>query len=80
MQDISILASPIPDHAFFGKPIFQHLLGQLFLEIARFRTQRLHLVTRGLAYGFEGEALFASIQELLRPAVITALGEALTAA
>tara|TARA_Y100000588_G_scaffold113150_1_gene124176 strand:+ start:177 stop:437 length:261 start_codon:yes stop_codon:yes gene_type:complete len=74
------LGLPHPRSCFFGKPIFQHLVGQLFLEITRFRTQRLHLVTRGLACGIDGEALFASFRELLRPAVIKALGEALTAA
>ncbi len=48
--------------------------------IARFRTQRLHLVARGLACGITGEAFLTSLQKFLRPAVIQALGDALTAA
>ena len=48
--------------------------------IVRFRKQRLHLVVRGLACGIAGEAFPAILQKFLRPAVIQALGDALTAA
>jgi len=48
--------------------------------ISRFRTQRLHLVARGLACGITGEAFITNLQKFLRPAVIQALGDALFAA
>jgi len=69
MQDISFLVSPIPDHAFFEKPVLQHLLGQRLLEVARLGTQCLHLVTGRLACGIAGKPLLAGLQELLRPTV-----------
>ena len=80
MQDISSLVSPIPDHAFFEQPVFQHLLGQRLLQITRLGTERLHLIAGGLACRIASQTLFAGFKELLRPTVIQALGDTLATA
>ena len=80
MRDISILASPIPDHAFFEQAVLQAQLRHQLFQALRLAAQPVDLVARRLTLGVSGQALLAGFQEFLRPAVIKALGEALTAA
>ena len=59
------MVSPIPDHAFFEKPVFQHLLGQRFLQIARLGTQGFDLIGGRLAGRVASETLLAGLKEFL---------------
>ena len=65
MRDTSFLVSPIPDHAFFKMPVFQHLLGKCFLEIAGLGTQRLHFIAGGLTRRIARQTFLARFQKLL---------------
>ena len=78
MRDTSFLVSPIPDHAFFKKPVFQHLLGKCFLEIAGLGTKPFYLIAGGLACRIAGKPLLASFKKLFRPTVIQTLSDAFT--
>ena len=74
------MLSPIPDHAFFEKPVLQHLLGQCLLQIVRLGTQCLYFARSGLPGRVAGKPLLASLKEFLRPAIIQALGDTLATA
>jgi hypothetical protein len=80
MRDTSYDILPIRDHAFFEQAVFQRRLGQRLLELARLDPQRLHLLGSGLARRVAGEPPLTGLQELLRPAVIHTLRNALLAA
>jgi hypothetical protein len=43
MLGISCAVSPIPGHAFFQQPVFQHLFGKRLLEVAHLAAQILDL-------------------------------------
>ena len=68
------------DHAFFEQPQFQGLLGHDLLQIACLSAQILDLARRRRTCRVARQALLPSLEELLGPAVIQALGNALTAA
>lgn len=70
------MVSPIPDHAFFEKPVLHHLLGQRLLQVTSFGSKRLHFGTGGLTGRITGQTLLAGFKELLRPAVVQARGRA----
>jgi hypothetical protein len=80
MRDTSFAVLPIRDHAFFEQAVLEGDLGQCLLELAGFGTQRLDLIGRRLTSGVAGKPLLASLKELLGPAVIKILGDALLAA
>jgi hypothetical protein len=77
---LRIDVSPIRDHAFFEQPQFQRLLGDDLFQILGLAAEGLDLVAGGGAGGVAGEPPLASFQELLGPAVVEALGDALAAA
>jgi len=55
-------------------------VGQRRLELAGLGTQVLDLIGGGLAGSVAGDALLAGLEELLRPAIVEVLGDALLAA
>ncbi len=71
--------SPHPRERFFEYPVFDQNLGQGFFQLAGLGSQGLDLIGRRLTRGIAGETLLASLQELLRPAVIEVLDNALFA-
>jgi hypothetical protein len=70
------LVSPIPNHAFFEQPQFERLLGNDFLQVLRLAPELLDFIGRRRACGVPGKPALASLEELLRPGVIHALGDA----
>ncbi len=70
----------MPDHAFFEQAVLQGEVGQRLLQVAALLTQRLHFVTGRRTGGVPCEPLLASFEEFLRPAIIQAFGDPLTAA
>jgi hypothetical protein len=52
------------------------LLGQCFLQVARFGAQRLHFAAVGLTGRIPSQALLAPFQEVLRPTLIEAFRDA----
>jgi hypothetical protein len=80
MQDTSFVLAPIPEHAFFEKAKLKRLFGHDLFQIAGFPTQVLYLVRRCRTCCIPSQALLPSFEELLRPAVIQALGYTLAAA
>ena len=80
MQGISFLVSPSPDHAFFEQSVFQGEIGNEFLHVAHFMAKVFDLPRAGGAFGIASQPAFASLEELLRPTVIQALGNPLTPA
>src|SRR3974390_3372420 len=76
MREASCLVSPIPDHAFFGQPQFECLLGDNLLQARRLAPELLDLIGRRGPRRVAGEPALAGLQELLRPRVIHALGDA----
>ena len=79
MRDIAFGVSPSHDHAFFKQAQFEGLLGNNFLQSGRFAPQILYLVGRGGTCGIARQAPLAGFEELLRPNIIKALGNALAA-
>jgi hypothetical protein len=77
MPGISFEAVPTAGHAFFQEPDLQGLLGDNLLQGSGLTPQLFDLPGRCLAGRIAGEALLARLQELLRPTVIEALGDAL---
>src|ERR1700687_2863475 len=80
MPDTSFLAVPIRDHAFFEQAQFQGLLGDDLLQRPGFPAQLLDLAAGRRPLGIPRKASFSSLQELFRPSVIKALGNAFTPA
>src|ERR1700745_1284840 len=76
MKGISFAVFPIPDHAFFEQSQFEGLFGDNFLEVLRFAPELLDLVGRRRASGVPGKPALAGLEELLRPGIIHALGNA----
>src|SRR5665811_992319 len=76
MLDISFDILPIRDHAFFKKAQFQSLFGNNLFEIACFTSQILDFIAIGSSCSIACQTLLSSLKELLRPAVIHALGNA----
>ena len=64
-----------PDHPFFKQPVLQHLFGKCFLEVMHLAAQVFDLARGRLAGGMPRKPPLASFQELLRPAVLEALGD-----
>jgi hypothetical protein len=73
------VVSPIPGHAFFEQADFQGLLGNNLFQVMGLAAENLDLPRRCLTRGVPGQAFLARLEELLRPAVIKALGDTLTA-
>src|SRR6476661_6367956 len=71
---------PIRDHAFFEQAQVQGLLGDDLLQRPGFPAQVLDLAAGRRPRGVARKAPLASLQELLRPGVIQALGDAFTPA
>jgi hypothetical protein len=80
MQDISCIELPIPDRAFFEQAVLERDLGQGLLQLASLRPEAFDLLAGGFPRRIAGQPLLASLQELLRPAVIEVLVNALLAA
>jgi hypothetical protein len=80
MQGISFAVSPIRDHAFFEQPQFECLLSNDLLQLLRLAAQVLDLIGGSSPGCIPGKPALACLQELLRPAVIQALGDPLSAA
>ena len=70
------MVSPIPDHAFFEQPQFECLLGDNLLQVLRLAPELLDLIGRRGPRRVADEPALAGLQELLRPRVIHALGDA----
>src|ERR1019366_7400182 len=75
--DISFLAVPIRNHTFFKQAQFQGLLGDDFLQRPGFLSQIPDLAAGRRTCGIAGQSSLASFQELFRPVVVEALGNAL---
>ena len=71
---------PHPRSCSFEKPQFQRLFGHHLFQIASFTSQVFDFGGRRRTCGITGKALLAGFEELSRPAVIQALGNALTTA
>ena len=64
---------PIPDQAFFEKPVLQRQVGNQLFHVAHLATQVPDLAGVRLARRVPGQALLACFEKLLRPTVIQAL-------
>src|SRR6476661_9901519 len=76
-SDARSLMFGLPHHAFFELPQFERLLGNNFLQVLRLAPELLDLIGRCRTCGVSGKPALASLEELLRPRVIHALGDAL---
>ena len=65
---------------FLSKPQLERLLGNDFLQLLGLALEVLDLVAGRGAGGVAGESPLAGLQELFRPAVVEALGNAFAAA
>ena len=79
MRDTSFVVSPIRDHAFFKQPDLKRLFGDNLLQRGGLAAQALYLVGGRRTGRITGKPTLASFQELLRPDVVQALGNALEA-
>jgi hypothetical protein len=80
MRDTSCVVSPIRDHAFFEETKLERLFGNDLLERGRLAAQVLDLVGGRGPRGVACQPALAGFEELLRPDIIQALGDALAAA
>src|SRR5208282_699939 len=80
MRSISCLVSPIPDHAFFEQTVFEGQFGDDLLQGTGLAAQVLDLIRGRGAGRVASQPLFASLKEVLRPAVIKVLNDSLAAA
>ena len=80
MRDTSFFVAPIRDHAFFEQSQFKSLFGDNLLQVPGLTAQVLDLVRRGRPGCIAGKPFLASLQELLRPFVVKALGDTLAPA
>ena len=80
MQGISLVISPIRDHAFFKQPEFQGLLSNDLFQLTRFLAKGFHLPRGSRTGRITGKPTLAGLKELLRPFIIDALGDALAPA
>src|SRR6056300_1981194 len=80
MPSTSYIVAPSPVAAFFEQPILEQRLGQCFFELGCLAAKLLDLVAVGLTGCIPGQALLASLQKLLRPAVVQILVDAFLAA
>src|SRR5271157_1016140 len=80
MRGISFLVSPIPDRAFFEQSVFQGQLGNDLLQRRSLAAQLLHFVRGCSPRRIAGQALLASLEEVLRPAIIEVLNDPFAAA
>ncbi len=64
----------------FEQTVLEGRVGDIFLQSTGFATQIFDFVGGGGAGGISGRAPLARLDELLRPGVIQALGDALLAA
>src|SRR5271169_268736 len=71
-----IPVSPIPDHAFFKQPQFERLFGHDLLQLLGLALEVLDFTIGRRPGRVPGQPALAGFQELLRPAVIKALGNA----
>jgi hypothetical protein len=74
MRGISFLVSPIRDHAFFEQAVFQGEVRHQDLHVANLAPQLLDLGSGRGPLRIPGQPPLAGLEELLRPAVIKALG------
>ena len=63
MMNISCVAFPIPEHAFFEQPILQHLLGERFFKLTGLAAQVFDLSRVGFPLCIAGQALLACLKE-----------------
>jgi len=70
-----LLVSPIRDHAFFEQTQFKRLLGDDLLQGPCFTAKVRHFAAGGRTGRVARQPTFAGFKELLRPAVIKALGD-----
>src|SRR3954471_2689813 len=80
MRDTSFVVSPIRDHAFFEQPQGERLLGDYLLQLLCLTAQVLDLLRTGRSCRIPGKPALACLKELLRPAVVQALGNPLAPA
>src|SRR4051794_39155332 len=80
MRDTSFVVSPIRDHAFFEQPQGERLLGDYLLQLLCLTAQVLDLLRAGRSCRIPGKPALACLKELLRPAVVQALGNPLAPA
>jgi hypothetical protein len=78
MRDTSCVVAPIRDHAFFEQPQFKGLFGNHFLQIACLTAQVFDLGRCRCARRVARQTFLASFEELLGPAVVEALCDALS--
>ena len=79
MRRISCLFAPILGHAFFKQPQLKRLLGDDFLQFDSLTFEVFDFAGGGRSGGVACEAAFASFEELFRPAIVEAFGDAFTA-
>ena len=77
---LRIDVSPIPGHAFFEQTQLEGLLGDDFFQLQGLALEVFDFAGGRRSGRVTGEAPFAGFEELLRPAVVQALGNALAAA
>src|SRR5215469_2438883 len=71
---------PHPRSCYFEQPQFKRLLGNDFLQVLRLAPELLDFIGRRRTCRVSGEPALTSLEELLRPGVIHALGDALAPA
>jgi hypothetical protein len=80
MRGTSCLVVSIRDHAFFEHTVLEGEIGDGLLERSRLNPKVFDLGARCLTCGIARQAALAGLKELLRPAVLQARHDALTAA
>ena len=76
----SCFVSPIRDHAFFEQAQLERLLGNDLFQLLGLALEVLDLAAGRSAGRVAGEPALAGFEELLRPTVVEALGDAFAAA
>ena len=77
---LRIDVAPIPGHAFYKQTEFEGLFSDDFFQLLGLAAQILDFGAGRRTRCVTGEAAFAGFEELFRPAVVEALGDAFTAA
>ena len=80
MRDISFVAVPIAQHAFFEQTEFQCLFCHHLLHVTGFAAQILHLVSVCGTRCVTCQPLLAGFRKVLRPFVVDPLRDAFAAA
>ena len=80
MRNTSCVVAPIRNDAFFKQTVLEREVGNALLQRAGLPAQILDLVGGSGTGGVTSQPAFAGLEELLRPHVIQALGNAFLAA